>query len=220
MSLKGKNRAIYSYNNEQRVGSNFMYKDFEKSHSYNSNFQNAKFDCASLRAAHMKFCNFDGASFKETEFVGTNLRGSTFRGAKFQGAIFRATVLDKADFKNAEFIDSYFVGTGVSNAKNFPVDCSGITFLNTMPSMSDFSEELISVVQGLRTNDVIRHSNTLHLKHGKINTLSLMILLKSYSEKELVQLLPMIISLIEVQFYTLSYLKRLLKKVAQTAILK
>ena len=69
MSLKGKNRAIYSYNNEQRVGSNFMYKDFEKSHSYNSNFQNAKFDCASLRAAHMKFCNFDGASFKETEFV-------------------------------------------------------------------------------------------------------------------------------------------------------
>ena len=64
------------------------------------------------------------------------------------------------------------------------------------------------------------YSNTLHLKHGKINTLSLMILLKSYSEKELVQLLPMIISLIEVQFYTLSYLKRLLKKVAQTAILK
>ena len=50
MSLKGKNRAIYSYNNEQRVGSNFMYKDFEKSHSYRSNFQNAKFDYASLRA--------------------------------------------------------------------------------------------------------------------------------------------------------------------------
>ena len=73
MSLKGKNRAIYSYNNEQHAGSNFMYKDFEKSHSYRSNFQNTKFDYASLRAAHMKFCNFDGAGFKETEFVGTNL---------------------------------------------------------------------------------------------------------------------------------------------------
>lgn len=220
MSLKGKNRAIYSYNNEQRVESNFMYKDFEKSHSYRSNFQNAKFDYASLRAAHMKFCNFDGASFKETEFVGTNLRGSTFRGARFQGAIFRATILENANFKDAEFIDCYFVGMGVSNAKNFPSDCNGITFLNTMPNVADFSEELINVVQELRMNDIIRRSNTLHLKQGKVNTLSLMILRKTYSEEELIQLLPMITSLIEVQFYTLSYLKMLLKKVSQTAILK
>lgn len=58
-----------------------MYKDFEKPHSYNTNFQNARFDYASLRAAYMKFCNLDSSSFKETEFIGTNLRGSTFSGS-------------------------------------------------------------------------------------------------------------------------------------------
>lgn len=74
MSLKGKNRAIFSYSNIARNGSNFMYKDFEKTKSYRSNFKNAIFDYASLRAAHLKFCNFDEASFVETEFIGTNLR--------------------------------------------------------------------------------------------------------------------------------------------------
>ena len=38
MSLEGKNRKVFSYNNEDRRGSNFMYKDFEKCNSYHTNF--------------------------------------------------------------------------------------------------------------------------------------------------------------------------------------
>lgn len=43
MSLKGKNRAIFSYNNVDRNESNFVYKDFEKTRSYHSSFVGAKF---------------------------------------------------------------------------------------------------------------------------------------------------------------------------------
>lgn len=81
MSLKGKNRKIYSYINQSRRGSNFRYKDFEKTNSYHTDFGQANFSCVSLRSAHMKYCNFNGALFNGTEFVGTNLRGSSFNGA-------------------------------------------------------------------------------------------------------------------------------------------
>lgn len=219
MSLKGKNRAIFSYDKKDRSGSNFMYKDFEKTKSYRSNFKNAKFDYASLRAAHLKFCSFDEASFVETEFIGTNLRGSTFRGAKFKGTIFRATVLDQTNFPGATFKNCYFVATGVSSASKFSNNCNGITFLNAMPCMNGFSSVLIEVVEGLRKNDIIRRSNTLHLKQRKINTLSLTILLQSYSEDELIELLQRVTNDLTTQFYTLSYLKVLLKKAVQSDII-
>ena len=95
VSLKGKNRAIFSYNNVDRNESNFMYKDFEKTRSYHSSFVGAKFTGTSFRAAHMKYCNFSTYVFQDSDFVGTNLRGSVFSGAYFKDCIFVASVLDK-----------------------------------------------------------------------------------------------------------------------------
>lgn len=74
MSLKGKNRALFSYKNTARIESNFQYKDFEKTKSYNTNFSKATFKGVSFRAAHMKFCNFSSCHFYDDDFVGTNLR--------------------------------------------------------------------------------------------------------------------------------------------------
>lgn len=219
MSLKGKNRAIYSYNNVDKSGSNFMYKDFEKTKSYLSNFKDTSFDYVSLRAAHMKFCNFDGASFIGTEFIGTNLRGSTFKGGKFNGTIFNGAVLDRTNFLGATFKDCSVIATGVSSARNFPNNCPGITCLDSMPNMEEFSTQLLKVVEGLRENDIIRRSNVLHRKGKKLNTLSLMILLESYSEGELIELFKGVQNSLTTQFYTLSYLKMLLKKVAQSSII-
>lgn len=214
MSLEGKNRKIFSYNNEDRCNRNFMYKDFEKTNSYNSSFRQANFNFSSLRGAKMKFCDFSGASFVGSEFVGTNFRGSNFSGAYFKESIFCCTVLDKAIFENAKFENCYFVGTGISKTRKFPLDCAGITFLHSLPSADTFSDELLQVVEELRSNDIIRRSHTLHLKKGKVNTLSLHILSQSYSEDDLIALLPQIPQHLTTQFYTLSYLKNLLKKMA------
>lgn len=214
MSLEGKNRKIYSYNNVDRSDNNFMYKDFEKTNSYNSSFRKANFNFTSFRGAKMKFCDFSEASFIGSEFVGTNLRGSNFSGAYFQDAIFCVTVLDKAIFKNAKFENCFFVSTGISRTKNFPSECDGIIFLDSYPSTDIFSNELLQIVEGLRSNDIIRRSHTLHLKKGKVNTLSLHILLQSYSEDDLISMLPQVPQRLTTQFYTLSYLRNLLKKMA------
>lgn len=214
MSLVGKNRKVFSYNNEDRNNSNFMYKNFEKANSYHSSFQKANFNYATFRAAKMKYCNFSQSSFVGTEFIGSNLRGSNFDGATFKDAIFTSAVLDKTSFVNASFENCFFLGTKASNVKGLDPKCPGISFLKTYPAQENFSEELLYIVELLRDNDIIRRSHTLHLKEGKINTLTLLVLKQSFSEEELIKYLPLVPKHLTSDFYTASYLVKLLKKIS------
>ena len=219
MSLEGKNRAIFSYNNSDKQNNNFMYKDLEKTKSYHTSFINARFTGTSLRAAHMKYCNFTNCVFTATEFIGTNLRGSKFISAKFVDCIFSGVVLDKANFKGAIFSNCYIVGVSGRSAYNFPDDLSGNVVLPALPLQDTISKELSAVIEPLRENDYIRRSHTLHLKNGKINTLTIMILNEIYSNDQLVQLLPLLPKIVTTQFYTVSHLKAFLKKAEKEAIL-
>ena len=213
MSLEGKNRALFSYNCMERSNRKFMYKDYEKANPYHSYFAQSDFSYTSLRAAKMKYCNFAGCTFVETEFIGTNLRGSSFRGASFNGAIFNSVVLDRTDFTNATFQNCYFLGVSFNKASNAPKSLEGNTVFSAMPSIDDFSPQLLTVVESLRRNDIIRRSNTLHLKRGRINTLTLYILGESFSETELVEKLAKLPPYLTTQFHTVSYLKKMLKKI-------
>lgn len=219
MSLVGKNRKIFSYNNQERRNRNFQYKDFEKTKSYRTDFGKAKFICVSFRAAQLKYCNFNGATFEGTEFVGTNLRGSSFKGATFKDAIFNGVVMDGTNFKGATFDNCLFIGNKILGVGGIDVDDKNIRIVTVKPSVSDFSNELINIVQELRMNDIIRRSHTLHGKKGGVNTVYIQELLKIYSEQELCKLLLLIPEHITTQFYTLSYLKVLLKKAKQSASL-
>ncbi len=212
MSLTGKNKAIYSYNNKERSGRKFMYKDFEKTKSYNSDFSKSEFIGTSLRAAQLKFCNFNETIFTEVDFIGTNLRGSDFSNSRFINCVFVSTILDKTNFNNTRFEDCYFVSTNIQCIHNFESPYCGITYLDTIPPQDEISNELIEVINNLRSNDIIRKSNTLHCKKNKINTLTIMILKKYYSETQLVDLFKKLPSLLTTQFYTISYLQKLLKK--------
>ena len=218
MSLVGKNRKIYSYNNIDKNGSNFAYKDFEKSCSYRSNFSGCNFTGASLRAAKFKFCSFFNACFDQTEFIGTNLRGCNFSKAVFIDAIFNSAVLDHTNFSGSTFQNTIFLNTSLSTAQNFPEDKSGIIFLAGMPAYSDFSSDLLEVTEQLRNNDIVRRSNVLHLKRGKINTLSLYILCQTFSEDELIKAFSVLPEHITTQFHTVSYLKKLLTKMCNADI--
>lgn len=212
MSLIGKNRSIYSYNNADRKGRKFVFKDFEKTKSYHTDFSGASFTGVSLRAAQMKYCNFTDCIFSNTDFIGANLRGSRFINAVFTDCIFVGTVLENANFKGAIFRNCYFVSTGRKNTRNFPEITYENTILSAYPPQDTVDENLKEVIESLRSNDFIRRSNTLHLKEGKVNTLTVMILKDEYTNEELTNLLPLIPDLVTTQFYTVSYLKKLLKK--------
>lgn len=217
MSLEGKNRALFSYNNSKRVGSQFIFKDFEKTKSYHTNFSKSSFKGVSFRGAHLKYCSFVSCTFHDTDFVGTNLRGSNFTGAHFVDCVFVSVAIDKAKFKDATFEHCYFVGTAISPSvlKNNNSE-DKIIVLPHYPPHDEFDSELIQQIEKLRANDIIRRSNTLHCKNGKINTLTLMILKEQYSENELIKYLPLLPNYITTQFYTISYLKMILTKIKKS----
>lgn len=221
MSLKGKNRAVFSYNNIDKSNSNFMYKNFDKSNSYASRFCKCNFNYTSLRGAKFKYCNFNSATFIGTEFVGTNLRGSLFKNATFEDTIFNSANLDKTNFDGATFKNVYFLCTNVENIKHYKniINNAQVTIMNKMPKDEEFSDELLKVVKGLREHDIIRRSHVLHLKNKRINTLSLYILKLYFTEEELIKYIPIFAKQVTNQFYTLSYLKKYLLKIQKDDII-
>ncbi|MBR1443785.1 MAG: pentapeptide repeat-containing protein [Firmicutes bacterium] len=217
MSLKGKNRNFFSYTNENRIGSNFQFKDFEKTKSYNTNFSKSNFTGVSFRAAHMKYCNFTNCQFNNVDFVGTNLRGCRFYNAVFSNCIFVGVNLDRAKFTGAKFEHCYFVHTSLLCLEKQISNCNddGIIVLEHYPSSEEYGTELLQAVEELRKNDIIRRSNVLHCKKNKINTLTLKILREQYSEETLIPMIKVLPEYITTQFYTISYLKVLLTKISK-----
>lgn len=112
--------------------------------------------------------------------------------------------------------DGKTLGTNSGYLNGNSVDCfkclSGITVINLKKTQLNVLPELVKEIENLRTNDFVRRSNTLHLKQSKINMVTLFVLLQDYSQEDLINLIPRIPAYIDRDFYTISYLKRLLKK--------
>lgn len=219
MSLLAPNKKVFSYKLANRRGSDFTYKNFTKTSSYKSNFSCCNFTGATLRSASFKFCSFNKAVFNQTEFIGTRLRGCKCNGARFSDTVFYQAELRGSDFKNAHFKNTFFVCTGISKARNFPEGTDGIIWMDKMPDVSEFSSELIDAAEKLRANDYIRRSRVLCLKRDRINTLTLSILKQQFTDEELIRAFSVLPDHIHSQFYTVSYLKKLLLRMKNQTII-
>ena len=205
-SVKGN----FIYNNIEKKGKNFMYKNLERSNCYNCDFSNSNFDYVSFRGAHFKSCVFFGCTFKWAEFIGTNLKGSDFKNTVFENAIFDSVNLDGVNFKDAEFKNTVFLSTDVEKAKNLNVKNPDIKIFNEMPQL-EISEELRSATVNVMKNKYVKAARVLDTKTGDLNPLSLMILLENFDEETLIKGLNIIEAQLDRDFYTLSYLIKFLK---------
>lgn len=201
----------FHYNNIEKKDKNFMYKNFKRSNCYNCNFVNSNFSFATFRGAHFKTCSFIKGTFEGTEFIGTNLKNSKFKNAKFKNAIFEGANLDGADFKDASFENTIFLGCKLEKTLNFNSDIKGIRVFEGMPEM-DLSEELKNSLDIFMENKFVKNSRIFDTKDGGINTLTLMILLENFSEEELIKGFNEVKSEIDRDFYTISYIIRMIKK--------
>lgn len=203
-------QGSFNYNNIEKKDKNFMYKDLKRSKSYNCNFAGSKFDFVSFRGAHFKSCSFLNCTFKGAEFVGSNLKGCKFKEAYFENTVFEGAKLDGVDFKDAEFRNVIFVGTDLSETANLDTTNEEIRVFDEMPVI-EVSETLKAAVEDAMTNKFIKFSRVFDNKEGKLNHLTLMILLESFDEETLIKGLGMIKSEINRDFHTLSYIIRLIK---------
>ena len=202
----------FHYNNIEKKDKNFMYKNFKRSNCYNCNFSNSNFNFATFRGAHFKTCSFMNGTFEGTEFIGTNLKNSKFKNAKFKNAIFEGANLYGTDFKDAKFENTIFLGCKLEKTKNFSTELQGIRIFEEMPEIN-ISSELEEALSRLMENKYVKASRIFDTKEGNINTLTLMILKENFNEEELIKGFNEIKSQIDRDFYTISYIIRLINKV-------
>ena len=200
----------FIYNNIEKKGKNFMYKNLERSNCYNCDFSNSNFDYVNFRGAHFKSCNFFKCTFKWSEFIGTNLKGSNFKNTIFENTIFDSVNLDGVDFKDAEFKNTIFLSTDVTKTKNFNFKQSGVKIFSEMPQL-EISEDLRIAVVNVMRNKYVKEARILDTKDGNINIINLMILLENFDEETLIKGLNIIEGQLDCDFYTLSYIIKFLK---------
>jgi len=200
----------FIYNNIEKKGKNFMYKNLERSNCYNCDFSKSSFDYVNFRGAHFKLCNFFKCSFKWAEFIGTNLKGSDLKNTTFENAIFDSVNLDAANFKDAEFKNTIFLSTDVTKAKNFDVNNSEIKIYSEIPELK-ISEQLEAATLNVMKNKYVKDARVFDTKDGGINVINLMILLENFDEETLIKGLNIIENELDCDFYTLSYIIKYFK---------
>ncbi len=211
MSLKAKNKYIFSYNNKEINGSKYINKDFEKTNSYCSKFIGAQFINTTLRAAKFKYCTFIDCKFINCLIIGTNFKGSKFEKVFFEKCIISSCPMNKTNISDTVVKDCYIIGQ--KNIKGITNNNS--TIIDNYPTSDFISNELYSVIESLRSNDIIRRSQILHCKKKKLNTISIKILLEKFTEEELIKYLKELPNSLTTQFYTVSYIEKMLTKIKE-----
>lgn len=217
-SKSKRNNVLFNLTNAERKNKNFMYQNLTQAKCYMCNFGNSNFDYVSFRGASMKTCKFTGCSFKSSEFVGTNLKESDFSNAKFENVVFESAKLVDVNFKGATFVNTVFLSTDTDGAKNLDLNDKDISVYEEMPVI-EISEALRVAVGMAMTNKFVKKARVLDTRKGDINYLSLIILLEHFDEATLIKGLSNLEDHIDRDFYTLSFIISLIKKLIKTSII-
>lgn len=203
--------AAFDLRNADKKNKNFMYQNIAGGKCHRCNFSESNFDYANFRGASMKDCKFRAASFKGTEFIGANLKDSDFSNATFENCIFEGAKVVDANFSGATFINCIFLMTDLSLAKNIDLDNEGIRVYEEMPEL-ELNEALRTAYEKAMVNPIIKKSRVLDTKEGKLNYVSVIRLLEHFDEEILTKGLNGIETHLERDFYTLSFIITLIKK--------
>ncbi|MGL5315519.1 MAG: pentapeptide repeat-containing protein, partial [Peptostreptococcaceae bacterium] len=128
-----------------------------------------------------------------------------FKNARIENTVFEGVNLEEVDFTGAKFKNVIFVNTDVTKAQNLNTSSSEIKVFETMPEV-EISERLENAIKFAMENKFVKKSRTLDTKDGGINTISVMILLENFKEKQLIDGLILIGEKMDKEFCTLSYI--------------
>mgnify|MGYP003589228664 CR=1 FL=1 len=159
---------------------NFAKSRGFKGHSNNSTFKNVNF-----RGAIFTKCSFKNSTFINVEFMGSNLKGTNFTNSKFKHCIFSATLLKNTNFFNCEFENCIFIATNTNLAKNLMFDKFKNTVLPTHMVIQNLELETLELFGKLKFIPELTYSRVLYLKNGKLNSLTINMLVNKFTEYEI-----------------------------------
>ncbi|MGL4798266.1 MAG: pentapeptide repeat-containing protein [Cellulosilyticaceae bacterium] len=194
-----------NFKNRKKMNSTFKGNDLRRSNCFNSDFTGSDFNDTSFRGAQFKACKFDECTFDQAELVATNLKNSQFKNVKFSHTVFDTANLENVDFEGAVFENVIFVNTDLSQAKNVNLEGQKVQIFETAPILI-MSKALQKSVETAMTNPYIKFARVLDTKEGKVNSVSMMLLLERFEEEELIKGLKLMKDKIDKDFCTLNQL--------------
>lgn len=211
--MKNKASKRYSYVNHDSRESKFIHKNFNKTESYHTNFSGVIFQNTSFVGAKLKFCALHGAVFDNCFIRGSLFRCCNLRAAVFKNSIISATIFDRCKLNGCIFDNCKIISS--TKLDNFlSENCFHNTeFFTDFPPEENFNPVLIDIIEELRENYLIRQSSVLHRKKGKLDTISLAVLVENFNEEFLIEHLQSLPNLITTPFHTLSYIAHILHKI-------
>jgi len=81
-----------------------------------------------------------------------------------------------------------------------------------MPKL-EISDELKAAILTAMENKYVKKSRVLDTKDGGLNTLNIMLLLENFTEETIITGLKLIVTKLDREFYTLSYIIKFLKTI-------
>ena len=219
MTANDRNRYAFSYQTHDVRDKNFIFKNFNKSCGYQSNFSGSKFTSTSFIGSKFKFCSLYDSTFEDCLIRGVLFRKCNLINAQFINSIISATIFESSKLTNLKFINCKIINSkGISySSKDYQLINSNI--LNSYPDVNNFSPELVNIVESLREHQFIRRSTILHRKLGLLETVSLSVLVDEFGDNFLIKNLPKLPQLINNDFHTLSYIQKVLRKLPDDDIL-
>lgn len=157
-------------------------KFYSKAQCFKANFTNVKFFNVNFKGAILTNCTFKSAQFYKVEFLGSNLKKSIFTGSTFKQCIFVNALLKKSNFKNCKFDQCIFINTNITNAKNLEITGSN-QILKKYPEIK-LSHDIQLLIDKLRYHPFIQNSRVLHLRGGKVNNLTMKLILERLGENK------------------------------------
>lgn len=210
MIPKRKGLSRLSVFHKQARQSRYNNKFFSKALCYMARFPNVEFNNVNFKGAVLTHCSFKNALFVDVEFLGTNLKKSNFTGAVFKNCVFSAAIIKGTNFQNSQFKNCTFVSTNLNVSKNLKLSEDNQIF--TTHIMPDIDFELLELFNLYRYHKKIQNSRVLYLKTGKLNSLTINILISCLGADKCKQGLMNLDSYLSTQVVTASQLCNLIDK--------
>ncbi|GAB3535525.1 pentapeptide repeat-containing protein [Photobacterium alginatilyticum] len=194
---------------------NVRNKFYSKAQCFRANFSNVSFNNVNFKGAMLTSCSFKKATFSQVEFLGTNLKKSNFTDATFKYCVFSGALMKKVNFRNCRFEKCIFVNTNLRQSKHLVIDDTNRIF-DSHPSLK-LDSELEYLLEGLRFNPKLHNSRVLHLKGGKLNSLTVQILIERLGNQRLKIGLEVLSGRLPYRVVTANNLFNIIDKASRTA---
>lgn len=167
---------------------------------HNCCFNDARFYRMRYRAGHITYSFLRRVEFDNVDYIYVNFKNTSFKNSSFNQVVFNGCNLTGIDFSGCKFKDVYFINCKIDYSTKTILNKNGYIINNLQFKYSDL---LKNTLLKTKDNKSLENYNILLTKQNKANKAMLYILLKKFTEEDIIIFLTKAINTNKTQMYTI-----------------